>query len=107
MSPVEFGMKARTMSDKPFRKSWRLGPSRSEAQLKDIFRQLQIDPLHEVTNSSLMSEFVTEMGKIKGRAETGLTWRSQRMVGKAIRRAKGMGIIPWLSKRPLSAFTKQ
>lgn len=38
------------------------------------------------------------MGKIYGRPVTGLTLKSQRKLGKAIRRAKMMGIIPNLSK---------
>lgn len=41
------------------------------------------------------------MGKIKPRSQTKLTWRSQRRLGKAIRRAKMMGIIPVLSRRVL------
>lgn len=48
-----------------------------------------------------MSRFVTTMGKIKGRNETNLTWKNQRRLGKAIRRAKMMGIIPVLSRRHL------
>jgi small subunit ribosomal protein S18 len=49
-----------------------------------------------------MSAFVTEMGKIKPRSVTNLTWRSQRKLGKAIRRAKMMGIIPQLSRKLLA-----
>ena len=48
-----------------------------------------------------MSYFVTHMGKIKRRSETQLTWKNQRRIGKAIRRAKMMGIIPVLSRRTL------
>lgn len=48
-----------------------------------------------------MSRFVTSMGKIKSRSETQLTWKNQRRIGKAIRRAKMMGIIPVLSRRQL------
>lgn len=66
-----------------------------------MFHQLQIDPLHEAMNSRLLSYFVTEMGKIKPRSATKLTWRSQRRLGKAIRRAKMMGVIPVLSRRVL------
>lgn len=79
----------------------KVGPSRAEAESRDIFRQLDIDPVKEALNTTLLSNFVTEMGKIKGRAVTGLTWRSQRRLGKAIRRAKMMGVIPVLSRRPL------
>ena len=48
-----------------------------------------------------MSEFVTRMGRIKKRNETRLTWKNQRKLGKAVRRAKMMGIIPVLSRRHL------
>jgi small subunit ribosomal protein S18 len=33
------------------------------------------------------------MGKIKSRAETGLTWKNQRRVGKMVRRARAMGLV--------------
>ena len=92
-------MKARVSVRKPARKPMLLGPPRHEAERLDPFRKLYIDPVDEVFNHKLMAQFVTEMGKIKGRPETRLTWRSQRKVGKAVRRAKHMGIIPWLSKR--------
>jgi small subunit ribosomal protein S18 len=62
---------------------------------------LGVDPLQEASNDVLMSSFVTEMGKIKHRAETGLTTKSQRRLGKAIRRAKMMGVIPVLSSARL------
>jgi small subunit ribosomal protein S18 len=38
------------------------------------------------------------MGKILSRNKTNLTWKSQKSVGKAIRRARSMGIIPVLAK---------
>jgi small subunit ribosomal protein S18 len=100
-------MKARVVSSKPFPKPWKLGLSRAEAERNDIFRQLEIDPVHEAFNSHLMSAFVTDMGKIQNRAQTKLTWRSQRKVAKAIRRAKHIGIIPWLSKRVLRGEDKR
>lgn len=90
------------MTKKPTsRKRPLLGPNRKESERTDLFHQLQIDPLNEALNSRLLSYFVTEMGKIKPRSATKLTWRSQRRLGKAIRRAKMMGIIPVLSRRVL------
>lgn len=44
--------------------------------------------------------FLNPMGMIKSRAQTGLTWKSQRRVGKMIRRARHMGIIPKWSNVP-------
>ncbi|KAI0832307.1 hypothetical protein BC628DRAFT_1305289, partial [Trametes gibbosa] len=78
-----------------------LGPDASTSRYLDVFHQMDINPLNECLNSKIMSHFVTTMGKIKGRNETNLTWKNQRRVGKAIRRAKMMGIIPVLSRRPL------
>ena len=78
-----------------------LGPDAATSKQLDIFYQLNLDPLKECQNSPLMSRFVTSMGKIKSRSETQLTWKSQRRIGKAIRRAKMMGIIPVLSRRQL------
>ncbi|OAX44513.1 hypothetical protein K503DRAFT_678718, partial [Rhizopogon vinicolor AM-OR11-026] len=74
-----------------------IGPGSKQAKKQDVFYRLGIDPLQEASNDVLMSTFVTEMGKIKHRAETGLTTKSQRKLGKAIRRAKMMGVIPVLS----------
>ncbi|KAG8722813.1 hypothetical protein FRC08_007761 [Ceratobasidium sp. 394] len=80
-----------------------MGPGRKQAQSLDVFRKLDIDPLDEYKNGTLLRAFVTEMGKIHSRAKTGLTWRSQRRVGKAIRRARAMGIIPlWNQHEPYS-----
>ncbi|KAH9853601.1 hypothetical protein C2E23DRAFT_884760 [Lenzites betulinus] len=78
-----------------------LGPDAATSRYLDVFHQMDINPLNECLNSKIMSRFVTTMGKIKGRNETNLTWKNQRRVGKAIRRAKMMGIIPVLSRRTL------
>lgn len=77
-----------------------LGPSAKVSRRNDVFHQLGIDPLRESFNPTLLSHFVTDMGRVTSRAETKLTWRSQRRLSKAIRRAKMMGIIPLHSKKP-------
>ncbi|KAI0750687.1 ribosomal protein S18 [Daedaleopsis nitida] len=84
-----------------YSKRWALGPDAATSKELDVFYQLGLDPLKECQNTSIMSRFVTTMGKIKGRKETNLTWKNQRRMGKAIRRAKMMGLIPVLSKREL------
>ncbi|KAH9951696.1 hypothetical protein B0H21DRAFT_705426 [Amylocystis lapponica] len=101
LKPSEYTQKERSKG-RPRRKRPLLGPSAAESRKGDTLYQLGIDPLHECQNSSLMSEFLTDMGKIKSRAQTNLTWKNQRRLGKAIRRARMMGIIPVLSRRPLS-----
>ncbi|KAK7695965.1 hypothetical protein QCA50_000604 [Cerrena zonata] len=100
IKPSDLGFEARTVLRHPSKRPL-LGPSVKESKRRDLFHQLGIDPLHESFNSSLLSSYVTGMGKIKGRSETGLTWKSQRRLGKSIRRAKMIGIIPILCKRTL------
>lgn len=63
-----------------------------------MFYQLGIDPLSIATNPSILGGYLTEMGQIRPRTHTGLTVKTQRRLGKAIRRARMMGVIPMLSK---------
>ena len=90
----------------PFRpKRALLGPGAAESRRIDLFHQLDIDPLDEAMNHHLLSYFVSDMGKIRSRADTKLTWRNQRRLTKAIRRAKMMGIMPILNKQKVSYKT--
>ncbi|KAJ1919691.1 hypothetical protein H4219_001832 [Mycoemilia scoparia] len=57
----------------------------------DPFKRLGINPLHEYKNSRILSEYVTEMGRIKPKYMTKLSAKSQRKVAKAIRRARAFG----------------
>ncbi|GAA5995114.1 mitochondrial 37S ribosomal protein bS18m RSM18 [Rhodotorula paludigena] len=72
-----------------------LGPPTAFGPTHDPFVRYGLDPLRDAgTNPYLLSEFVTSMGKIKSRGKTGLQRKSQRRVGKAIRRARSMGLMP-------------
>lgn len=75
-----------------------VAPGPEAAIPQDSFHQLNLDPRDFTTNPTVLSYFVTEMGKIKPRTQTRLTSKSQRLLGRTIRRAKMMGIIPTLSK---------
>ncbi|KAF8759873.1 Ribosomal protein S18 [Rhizoctonia solani] len=104
--PHEFTRENRITKPYTRRKEQTMGPSRAHAQSIDAFRKLSIDPLDEFKNPLLLKPFVTDMGKIHSRAKTGLTWRSQRRVGKAIRRARAMGFVPlWSSPEVYDGFT--
>ncbi|KAJ9128186.1 hypothetical protein QFC24_000478 [Naganishia onofrii] len=70
-----------------------LGPPAPLAKRSDPFYILDVNPVDEAVNHRLVSAYVTQMGKIKTRAETGLTWKNQRRVGKMVRRARAMGLI--------------
>lgn len=47
-----------------------------------------------------MSEYVSDMGRIKHSSETGLRPVNQRKISKAIRRAIGLGLMPSVYKHP-------
>ena len=70
-----------------------LGPPNKIAKQIDPFHLSQSDPLDHIFNPSMSRAFVNQMGRIRTRAETGLTWRNQRKVGKLVRRARAMGLI--------------
>lgn len=78
-----------------------MGPNHQKALKTDYFRNIPtadgkgINPLNEYLNPQLLSHFVTNMGKIMPRAQTQLTWKNQRRLGKAIRRARAMGLMPY------------
>lgn len=47
-----------------------------------------------------MAEFMTPLGRIKHRRDTGLRAVNQRKIAKAIRRAIGLGLMPSVHKHP-------
>lgn len=67
---------------------------------RDLVDELAINPLKEYKNFAMMSEFMTDMGRIKHGKETGLRAVNQRKVARAIRRAIGIGIMPSVHKHP-------
>lgn len=48
----------------------------------------------------MMSEYVTELGRIKHSRETGLRPVNQRRMAKAIRRAIGLGLMSAVHRHP-------
>ena len=72
------------------------------SQLDDHFRLAGVDPLDEWKSASLLSEFLTDMGRLKTREQTGLGAKSQRKLAKAVRRARALGILPSTSKYSFS-----
>ncbi|TAQ86328.1 hypothetical protein B7494_g5346 [Chlorociboria aeruginascens] len=66
----------------------------------DVFDALDLDPMVEYKNFSIMSEYMTPMGRIKDRRETGLRPVNQRRIARAIRRSIGMGMMPSVHRHP-------
>ncbi|GME39778.1 Ribosomal protein S18 [Neofusicoccum parvum] len=66
----------------------------------DAFDTLALNPLKEYKNFSIMSEYMTELGRIKHSKVTGLRPQNHRKLAKAIRRAIGIGIMPSVHIHP-------
>ncbi len=45
---------------------------------------------------SLLSKFISERGKILGRAKTGVTASQQRIITRAIKQARQVGLLPFI-----------
>lgn len=67
---------------------------------KDVFDKLGMNPLHEWKNVSILGSFVTPLGRLMHRNQTGLRAVNQRKISKAVRRAVGMGLMPSVHKHP-------
>lgn len=77
---------------------WKKGRSKPQTDAIDV---LGINPVLEYKNFTLMSEYMTEMGRIKHSRDTGLRPKNQRKIAKAIRRAVGLGLMPSVHRHPL------
>lgn len=66
----------------------------------DVFDLAAVNPTHHYKNFALLSQFVTETGRIKGSKDTGLRPVNQRRIAKAVRRAIGLGLMPSVYKHP-------
>ncbi|CAG7947629.1 unnamed protein product [Penicillium nalgiovense] len=66
----------------------------------DAFDALNLNPMDLYKNFSVMSEYMTSMGRIKPRSVTGLRPVNQRKIARALRRAIGMGLMPSVHRHP-------
>ncbi|KAI9675148.1 MAG: hypothetical protein M1829_003508 [Trizodia sp. TS-e1964] len=66
----------------------------------DAFDYLGLDPEGEYKNFAILSEFVSDFGRIKHSSETGLRPVNQRKISRAIKRAIGIGIMPSVHRHP-------
>ncbi|KAF2477778.1 ribosomal protein S18 [Lindgomyces ingoldianus] len=82
----------------PEQKKWKFGRQTPQT---DAFDTLGINPVNEYKNFTMMSEYMTEMGRIKHSNQTGLRPVNQRKIAKAIRRAIGLGLMPSVHRHPL------
>ncbi|KAI9048477.1 hypothetical protein LZ554_007312 [Drepanopeziza brunnea f. sp. 'monogermtubi'] len=66
----------------------------------DVFDVLNLNPMEHYRNFSIMSEYMTDMGRIRHSKDTGLRPVNQRKIARAIRRTIGMGLMPSVHQHP-------
>ncbi|KAL0257743.1 hypothetical protein SLS55_006906 [Diplodia seriata] len=66
----------------------------------DAVDYLGLNPIKEYKNFAIMSEYMTELGRIKHSKASGLRPKNHRKMAKAIRRAIGIGIMPSVHIHP-------
>ncbi|KAJ5138916.1 uncharacterized protein N7515_003764 [Penicillium bovifimosum] len=71
-----------------------------QAPRTDALDALNLKPMDLYKNFSVMSEYMTSMGRIRHRSETGLRPVNQRKIAKALRRAIGIGLMPSVHRHP-------
>ncbi|KAI9490461.1 ribosomal protein S18 [Zychaea mexicana] len=79
------------LNDARYQERLRQRRGRPNTPTQDPFEVLDLDPLHEYKNVRLLSYFVSDMGKILPREQTGVSAKNQRKLAKAIKRARAMG----------------
>ncbi|KAI8075657.1 ribosomal protein S18 [Thamnidium elegans] len=81
------------LNDTRYRESLRQRRGRTATPTEDPFEVLGLDPLNEYKNFRLLTHFVSDMGKILPRQQTGVSAKNQRKLAKAIKRARAMGLM--------------
>ncbi|KAI9269143.1 ribosomal protein S18 [Phascolomyces articulosus] len=86
------------LNDARYQERMRQRRGRPNTPTEDPFEVLDLDPLNEYKNVRLLSYFVSDMGKILPREQTGVSAKNQRKLAKAIKRARAMGLMSCTSK---------
>ncbi|KAI9020240.1 ribosomal protein S18 [Phycomyces nitens] len=79
------------LNDTRYQENLRQRRGRPTTPTADPFDVLGLDPLHEYKNFKLLSHFVSDMGKILPRSQTGVSAKNQRKLAHAVKRSRAMG----------------
>ncbi|KAG0224089.1 hypothetical protein BGW42_005651 [Actinomortierella wolfii] len=69
------------------------GPSDRKSKKVDELKLIGVNPLDEYKNAELLSHYISPVGRLLSREQTGLTAKNQRRLSKAVRRARAMCIL--------------
>ena len=75
------------------------GRGRGFRRRGDYFKQTG-EPI-DYKNSQLLRRFIADSGRIESRRKTGITAKNQRKLAIAIKRARYLGLLPYIVRRRL------
>jgi small subunit ribosomal protein S18 len=85
------------MAGKPKRPTRRPGPQQPlEKKKRNLLKSLGLATV-DYKDTATLRMFVSELGKIRSRRVTGLTVQQQRQVANAIKNAREMALLPYVS----------
>jgi ribosomal protein S18 len=73
----------------------------------DIFKQSKFDLSKEHKNTFLLSQFLSPTGKLLPTSMTKISTKSSNSIAKAIRRARCMGLMPYICRKPFKLSVMQ
>jgi small subunit ribosomal protein S18 len=87
--------------DKDKDKQRRGKPGQREVRRYSKLPREELDKI-DYKNVALLQRFITERGKIRSRRVTGLSRRDQSKVARAVKRARELGLLPYVdASRPM------
>jgi small subunit ribosomal protein S18 len=66
--------------------------------MADANKKLQSEDLSDYKDPSRLKRFLTERGKVLPRRMTGLSAKQQRQISLAIKRARHLGLLPYVNR---------
>lgn len=81
-----------------YRDSGRDGPRRKFGRFGARRREVEPEEPLEYKNIAYISKFVSANGRIQSRKRTGFSGQNQRMLAEAIKRARLVGLMPFVGR---------
>ena len=75
-------------------------------RISDRFESAQVNPIHEYKSSTLLSQYVSDLGRILPRQQTGLSATNQLKLVNSIRRAQALTLMPTTAKHPEAVLSR-
>ncbi|ODV93823.1 hypothetical protein PACTADRAFT_30161, partial [Pachysolen tannophilus NRRL Y-2460] len=91
--PFDFSIAKLNLENRQRQEKSRFVSQPKNIKKKDIFTSKNLNPLDFYCSPVFLSNFLTSSGQILPREQTNLTLKNQRLLAKAIKRCRAIGLI--------------